>query len=210
MEISLTFGSIASLFATMLTLALVPSLSVMTVTARAVSLGLRHGAAAALGIVAGDMLFILVAVLGLAALASSTDGAMTALKYGGGVYLIWLGVRFWRAGPAQTIPGATSSRLSSSFLAGLLLTLGDHKAILFYFVFFPAFVDLSAVTTLDIMAILVIAAISVGMAKIAYAYTAVRAIHSMGGLMTPLVGRYLNLLAAAVLVLVGVFLILKP
>lgn len=194
----------------MFILALVPSLSVVTVTARAASLGLRHGAAATLGIVAGDLVFILVAVLGLAALASSIDGALTALKYGGGVYLIWLGVRFWRTGPAQSASDAASTAISSSFLAGLLLTLGDHKAILFYFVFFPAFVDLSAVTPLDIAVILSIATVSVGTAKLVYAYAAVRALRDMGGIMSARVSRGLNRLAAAALVLVGVFLILKP
>lgn len=71
------------------------------------------------GIVAGDLLFIFVAVLGLTALASSIDGLLVALKYGGGLYLIRLGVRFWRPGPAQTPSGASSTKMSSSFLAGL-------------------------------------------------------------------------------------------
>lgn len=206
MELTLTFSSAATLFATMLLLALVPSLCVVTVTARAAAHGFGHGAAAAAGIVAGDLAFILIAVLGLAALASSMDGVLTVLKYGGGVYLIWLGWRFWRAGPVQPASGTTPAKISSSFLAGLLLTLSDQKAILFYLVFFPAFVDLAALTIADIVAILVIATLSVGTAKLAYAGMAARA----GVLLGARTGARLNALAAGILVFVGVFLIVKP
>lgn len=206
MELTLTFTSAATLFATMLVLALVPSLSVVTVTARAATHGFGHGAAAAAGIVAGDLVFILIAVLGLAALASSMEGVLTVLKYGGGIYLIWLGIRFWRAGPVQPAPGAASARMSSSFLAGLLLTLGDQKAILFYLVFFPAFVDLARLTVPDIAAILVIAAVSVGAAKLAYAGMAARA----GVLFSPRTGARLNAVAAGILIVVGVILVVKP
>ena len=80
MEITLTAGSIASLFATMLFLALVPSLSVLAVTARAVALGLRHGVAATLGIVAGDLVFIIVAVLGLSVLAEVAGAYLVVLS----------------------------------------------------------------------------------------------------------------------------------
>lgn len=206
MEMSLTLVSAATLFATMLVLALVPSLSVVTVTARAAAHGFPHGAAAAAGIVAGDLVFILAAVLGLTALAASWDGALTALKYGGGVYLIWLGARFWHAGPARVVSGAAPARISASFFAGLLLTLGDQKAILFYLVFFPAFVDLARLTIPDIAAILIIAALAVGAAKLAYAAVAART----GTLVGPRAGAFLNRLAAGLLVLVGVFLIAKP
>tara|TARA_R110002110_G_scaffold2863_6_gene14442 strand:+ start:1108 stop:1737 length:630 start_codon:yes stop_codon:yes gene_type:complete len=202
-EMSLDLASAATLFASMLILALVPSLSVVTVTARAAAYGFRHGAAAAAGIVAGDLVFILLAVLGLAALASSLDGVLIVLKYGGGAYLIWLGVRLWRAGPARAEPGAVPAKLSSSFFAGLLLTLGDQKAVLFYLVFFPAFVDLNALTAPDIAAILAIAAVSVGTAKLAYACLAARA----GRLFGPRASSRLTVLAAGMLIVVGVFLI---
>lgn len=206
MEMSLTLASAMTLFATMLVLALVPSLSVVTVTARAAAHGFPHGAAAAAGIVVGDLLFILAAVLGLTALAASFDGALTALKYGGGVYLIWLGVRFWRAGPVQTGSGAAQARIPASFFAGLLLTLGDQKAILFYLVFFPAFVDLALLSIPDIAVILIIAAVAVGSAKLAYAAVAAHT----GKLVGPRAGAFLNRLAAGLLVLVGAFLIAKP
>ena len=214
MEITLTAGSIASLFATMLVLALVPSLSVLAVTARAVALGLRHGVAATLGIVAGDLIFIIVAVLGLSVLAEVAGAYLVVLSYAGGVYLIWLGIRLWRSAPVMSAPGAAApaaepTPLFSSLMAGLLLTLGDQKAILFYFVFFPAFADLDRLTPLDTGLILLVAAVAVGAAKLAYALAAIRAVIFIGGTAGHAVAIFLNRLAALILMVVGGFLILR-
>ena len=57
----------------------------------------------------------------------------------------------------------------------MLITLGDQKAILFYLGFFPAFIDLSSMTPADTLAIVIIAIIGVGGAKLVYAYLASRA-----------------------------------
>jgi len=212
MEITLTAGSIASLFATMLFLALVPSLSVLAVTARAVALGLRHGVAATLGIVAGDLVFIIVAVLGLSVLAEVAGAYLVVLSYAGGVYLIWLGIRLWRSAPVISVPAAPAAEptpLFSSLMAGLLLTLGDQKAILFYFVFFPAFADLDRLTPLDTGLILLVAAVAVGAAKLAYALAAIRAVTFISGTAGHAVAIFLNRLAALILMVVGGFLILR-
>jgi threonine/homoserine/homoserine lactone efflux protein len=215
MDITLSAGSIVSLFATMLVIALVPSLSVLTVTARTATLGLRHGVAATLGIVAGDLLFIMVAVLGLSVLADAASDYLIALSYAGGVYLIWLGIRLWRSSPVMSRSGADAKAaaaampLTSSLTAGLLLTLGDQKAILFYFVFFPAFADLDRLTSLDTALILIVAAVAVGAAKLAYALAAVRAVKFLSGTAGHAFGIFLNRLAALVLLSVGGFLILR-
>ncbi|HBE31774.1 MAG TPA: hypothetical protein DD990_10685, partial [Cyanobacteria bacterium UBA11368] len=49
------------------------------------------------------------------------------------------------------------SSLLSSFMTGLLITLADQKAILFYFGFFPAFLDISKISYLDTGIIIAIA-----------------------------------------------------
>jgi len=54
-----TFGNWIALFGAIAVLAAVPSMSVLTVAARSVSAGFAHGAAAAMGVVVGDVLFIL-------------------------------------------------------------------------------------------------------------------------------------------------------
>lgn len=188
----------------MIVLAAIPSLSVLAVTARAAAAGFRQGAWVALGIVAGDTVFIVLAIFGLQWLAAVLGDAFVWLKYLGGAYLLWLGFRLWRA-EAAVESQVTGAAANSSFMSGLLLTLADQKAILFYLGFFPAFVDLVALTLTDALALIVIAAIAVGGVKLAYAAAASRA----GALAGPRLGRLLNRVAGGVLLAVGAYLIVR-
>ncbi|MCW5575256.1 MAG: LysE family translocator [Burkholderiales bacterium] len=203
---SLTPVDALAIFLAMGFLAAIPSLSVLAVTARAASAGFRQGAWVALGIVAGDTVFIVLAIFGLQWLAAALGDAFVWLKTLGGVYLLWLGFRLWRADPAVEAQADGSAAAStSSFVSGLLLTLGDQKAILFYLGFFPAFVDLAALTPADALAIVVIAAVAVGGVKLAYAAVASRA----GAVTGPRLGRILNRVAGGVLLATGVYLMAR-
>jgi threonine/homoserine/homoserine lactone efflux protein len=206
METSLTYSTSATLFSAMLVMALVPSLSVMTVSARSAAFGFAHGVSTAIGVVAGDIVFILIVILGLAAIAESMEGLMLILKYGGGAYLVYLGIKLWRSKPKlQESEESPAESIASSFMAGFLLTLSDQKAILFYLVFFPAFVDLSKLTFVDAIIIVIIATLSVGGAKLAYAFMAEKA----SKLLTPKIHLAMNVLASLIMICVGARLILK-
>lgn len=162
------------LFAVMSVLALLPSASVALVVTRSATAGLAHGAAVAVGIVLGDLVFVCLAVLGMAAVAEVMGGFFVAIKYVAGAYLIWFGLSLLRSNdfsPSVSSHQNTSS-LSASFLSGLLVTLGDIKAIFFYASLFPAFVDLSRLSLLDVGFIFVITLLSVGGVKLGYAYGA--------------------------------------
>ena len=80
-----------SLFAIMVTLAIIPSTSVALVVTRSATLGVGNGIAVALGIVLGDLIFILLAILGLSVIAETMGGFFLVIKYLGGAYLLWLG-----------------------------------------------------------------------------------------------------------------------
>ena len=142
----MTLTSAITLFATMIFLAAIPSSSVALVIARSASKGVTHGLAAASGIVAGDLIFIFLAVLGLNIIAETMAGLFTLIKYLGACYLIWMGLSLIRARPRSLTYNAATldNKLISSFAAGLFLTLGDLKAIVFYVSFFPSFVDLES------------------------------------------------------------------
>ena len=191
----------------MIVLAIVPSVSVLAVTARAAAFGFSHGLFTAIGIVFADILFILVAVYGLALVAEMMGDQFRLIQYIGAAYLIWLGVSLWRADArANASNSVHQSSWSSSFMTGLLITLGDQKAILFYLGFFPAFIDLSTMTPADTLVIVIIAIIGVGGAKLVYAFLAARAsvlFRNSRAL------RGINILAACVMIAVGVALLLK-
>lgn len=165
------------LFATMLGLAALPSTSVALVVTRSATAGLRHGIAVALGIVLGDLAFVAAALLGLAALAEVLGGLFSLVKLFGGLYLIWLGARMLfgrRAGSGQSARPPSASSLLRSVAAGLFLTLGDLKAILFYASLFPLFVDIHRLDLGDLILIILITVLSVGGVKLLYALAAHR------------------------------------
>lgn len=167
----MTSAAAFALFAAMLVLAALPSTSVLTVAARSAALGLRHGVLTAAGVVAGDCVLILVAMLGLGLLVQALGPWLWLLELAAAAWLTWLALGLWRtAGPASAAGGGLSS-----FMAGLTLTLADHKALVFYLGFLPAFVDLAALDALDVAAVMLIALVAVGGVKLAYAFAAARA-----------------------------------
>ena len=207
LEPTLTLTSIGALFGSLIVLAIVPSVSVLAVTARAAAFGFSHGLFTAIGIVVADILFILIAVYGLALIAEVMGDQFRLIQYIGAAYLIWLGISLWRADTkARASDTIRQSSWLSSFMTGLLITLGDQKAILFYLGFFPAFIDLSSMTPVDTLIIILIAILGVGGAKLVYAYLADRAsvlFKDSNAL------RSLNRLAASIMIAVGIALFVK-
>lgn len=195
-----------ALFGVMAVLALVPGVSVLAVSARAAAFGFSHGIAATLGIVAGDVIFIVIAIFGLSVLAEAMGELFVLIKYLGGAYLIWLGIMLWRSIPkvVKTEPKSEAS-LFSSFMAGLLITLGDQKAILFYLGFLPAFIDLSKLSYADAGLVLLLATMAICLAKLGYALIAVKA----GAFIDSKANQGLNIAAGSIMAAVGVFLIAK-
>ena len=207
LESSLSLASVLALLGTMIVLAVIPSVSVLAVSARAAAFGFTHGMFTAFGIVIADIIFILLAVYGLALVAELMGEQFRLIKYIGGFYLVWLGISLWRADArARKSDAVRQSSLGSSFLSGFLITLGDQKAILFYLGFFPAFIDLSLMTPTDTLIIITIAIIGVGGAKLVYAYLANRASLLLKNTRAV---RGINILAGCVMIAVGVVLLLK-
>lgn len=191
-----------ALFAAMLVLAALPSSSVLTVTARSAALGLRHGALTAAGVVAGDCVLILVAMLGLGVLVQALGPGLWLLQAGATLWLVWLACALWRSSAATDAPAAGGL---SSFMAGLMLTLADHKALLFYLGFLPAFVDLASLDVLDVGVVMLIALVAVGGVKLAYAVAAARAgalLHGRGAAWLRRAGA-LVLFAVALMLVAG-------
>lgn len=162
------------LFLMLSSLAAIPSASVALVVIRSATLNVRNGIAASCGIVAGDLTFTLMAILGLSALAESMGALFAIIRYIAAGYLIWFGITLIKNTTPFTPPhtAAPGGGITASFIAGLALTLSDIKAILFYASLFPAFVDIPALSRTDIAVIMMITALAVGGVKILYAFSA--------------------------------------
>lgn len=95
----------------------------------------------------GEAIWLACAVFGLAVIAQTFQLAFAVLKWAGVAYLLWLAWKMWTAPVAdRALPEAASAwRL---FGAGLAVTLGNPKIMLFYLALLPSLVDLTAVTLL--------------------------------------------------------------
>ncbi len=203
----LSCAAALALLMAMAALSAMPSVSVFAVLARSTSAGLAHGALTAAGIVLGDVFFVLLAVFGLSLLIQALGDAFVWVQYAGGAYLLWLGVLIWRSRRhrARYQQGAVLSSPLSSFMTGLLITLADQKAVLFYLGFLPAFVDLASLAAADVALILGITVVAVGGVKLAYAVAGARAGRVLGGRF----GEVTQALAAAVVLAAGVWVIVR-
>ena len=171
---SITSG--IALFVAMLLSAAIPGPSVLAVLSRSLSFGWKQGLLVVLGVLIADYIFIFLALSGLSALASAMGEFATVIKYVGVTYLFWLAYTTWTSDVSES--SSTSSEQgtkASSVTIGLLMTVSNPKAILFYMGFFPAFIDLKTFTTTDVMMILVISTVAVGGVLSLYACTASKA-----------------------------------
>ncbi|MBV7540944.1 LysE family translocator [Acidovorax sp. sic0104] len=115
--------------------------------------GALHGRVRTLWTIAGGAVgfagLIGLSMLGIGALLQSSAHALTAMKWVGGAYLVWLGIQLWRAPPMQLeavpataapaagAPAATGGRLLRQ---GLLAAISNPKVLLFYGAFLPQFI----------------------------------------------------------------------
>src|SRR6476659_3941214 len=128
------------LFASTLLLAAAsPGPGVAALVARVVGRGARGAGAFAAGLILGDLVWLAVAILGLAVVAQTFHEVFLVIKYAGAGYLAYLAYRMWTA-PIR--PRDVYVRL---FFAGLAVTLGNPKVVAFYLALLPTLIDLPRV-----------------------------------------------------------------
>jgi len=133
----------------------------LAMLARTLSGGAQSALPLALGVVVGDVLWALLAVLGASWIISSFDSTLAVVKWVSAAMFLGMGILILR-NAGQSI--ATDSRLTrpgawAGFLAGLAAILGNPKAILFYMGVLPGFFDLSVATPIDVAVIVTLAAV---------------------------------------------------
>lgn len=105
--------------------------------------GWRGGVAAAVGIGVVDLVFTLICAFGLAGLISAYPGMFDAIRWAGAAYLIYLAVNCIRTAGREKALGEAAAEPSrwAIFLRGLASNIANPKAILFFLVFIPQFID---------------------------------------------------------------------
>jgi threonine/homoserine/homoserine lactone efflux protein len=106
-----------------------------------------------IGIIIGDILFLMLAIFGLTAVARVLGEFFFVVRLVGGAYLIWLGYKMWTTQPLTFTAnhGVHQRNGWQRLLGGLFITLGNPKVILFYIGFLPTFIDLNHLRPVDIL-----------------------------------------------------------
>jgi threonine/homoserine/homoserine lactone efflux protein len=140
-----------------------PGPSVAALVARVIANGPRDVMPYLAAMWLGEGIWLSLAVFGLAVVAQTFHLAFMILKYAGVAYLCWLAWKMWRApvnvGGGDVPHTEPPIRL---FLAGMAVTLGNPKIMMFYLALLPAIIDLASVTvagwlelTLTMMVVLI-------------------------------------------------------
>jgi threonine/homoserine/homoserine lactone efflux protein len=125
-----------------------PGPGVAAVLARSLARGTQGAVAFIAGFLIGDLIWLTLAVTGLAALAQTAHFVFVAVKYAGAAYLLYLAWRLWRApldiGVQAQID--TGQRPLQLFLGSLALTLANPKTMIFFLALLPTVVKLEELT----------------------------------------------------------------
>jgi threonine/homoserine/homoserine lactone efflux protein len=116
-----------------------PGPGVLYVSARSLAQGRRAGLASMFGIESGEVVWILAAATGLAAVLAASSSALEVLRFAGAAYLVYLGVQRWRHAEAFQAP--EPARLRRIFAQGFVTQLLNPKVAVFFVAFLPQFVD---------------------------------------------------------------------
>ena len=154
-----------------------PGPGIAALVARVLGRGPRGAVAFSAGLAVGDVVWLACAVVGLAALAEAFHGLFVAIKYGGVAYLVYLAYRIWTAPVEARALAAETAREHPFrlFLAGLALTLGNPKVMVFYLALLPTILDLSRVTLWGFAELVGVTLSVLGLVFAAYALAAARA-----------------------------------
>ena len=173
----MTPAAFLALSATVFVAALTPGPAVTAIVARAISDGARPAMAINAGVVTGDLVFFALAAAGMAAAARSLGDVFAVLRLVGAAYLVWQGVRLWRAAPRVEVGGASrpESHFWPNYGAGLVLMMGHVQAMLFYAALLPGFVNLAALGLPDLLMLGAMLIVVIGGVNTGYALLASRA-----------------------------------
>jgi threonine/homoserine/homoserine lactone efflux protein len=125
-----------------------PGPGIAAIVARVLGRGMQGAIAFTAGVALGDVVWLTVAILGLAVVAQTFQAVFLVIKYAGAAYLLYLAWKLWTAPVAaqDVVPDTSDVKRVRLFFAGLAVTLGNPKVMVFYLALLPNIIDLAAVT----------------------------------------------------------------
>ena len=123
-------------------LLVIPGPTILLVVSYALGQGWRAALPMAVGVALGDFTAMTLSMLGIGALLAASATVFTALTWIGAAYLVWLGVKLWRAG-GRLEAEPRHDAVSALRMLGhaWLVTALNPKSITFFVAFLPQFLD---------------------------------------------------------------------
>ncbi|KIQ24782.1 lysine transporter LysE [Variovorax paradoxus] len=185
-------------------LLIIPGPTILTVISYSMSHGRRANVPLIAAVALGDSTALVVSLLGLGALLATSAFWFTVVKWVGGLYLLYLGIRLMRAGITSTemaAPAAPASRWKL-FANTYLVTALNPKGIVFFVAFLPQFISPAADVTRQMW---VLAVTFVAMAALNATLYAVFAGSARRLLSSPRAQRRFNLTGGSLLSAAGIW-----
>jgi len=125
-----------------------PGPGIAAIVARVLGRGMNGAIAFTAGVALGDVVWLTVAILGLAVVAQTFQAVFLVIKYAGAAYLLYLAWKLWTAPVVahDVAPDTSDVKRVRLFLGGLAVTLGNPKVMVFYLALLPNIIDLETVT----------------------------------------------------------------
>jgi threonine/homoserine/homoserine lactone efflux protein len=177
----------------------IPGPGILAIVGRALGNGLRATLPAVMGSTVGDLILMTLSAFGLAMVARAMGSLFYAVKLAGAAYLLYLGYRYWTAPVAQT--DIAPSKAHQGFLAQILLTLGNPKALVFFLAVMPGVIDLGKLNGLGYLQLVSVTLILMPSIQTAYAALAAQARVFLTGVTAR---RRMNKGAAAIMIGAGI------
>ena len=118
----------------------IPGPTVLLVVSYALGQGRRSGLATVAGVALGDFTAMTASMLGLGVLLAASSTLFTGLRWVGAAYLIYLGIKLWRAPVGgMGMEEAAETRGWRMFLHAYAVTALNPKSIVFFVAFLPQF-----------------------------------------------------------------------
>jgi threonine/homoserine/homoserine lactone efflux protein len=138
----MSFETWAAFVAASAILVVIPGPTILLVVSYALGQGWRTALPMAVGVALGDFTAMTLSMLGIGALLAASATVFTVLKVIGAGYLIYLGIKLFRAGGALRAEPRTDAVSSAKMTAhAWLVTALNPKSITFFVAFLPQFLD---------------------------------------------------------------------
>ncbi|MEH6469865.1 MAG: LysE family translocator [Halopseudomonas sp.] len=202
----MSLESALSFFLAILIFSITPGPGVFAILARALTRGAANCFSLALGMTLSDILYLIAACFGLAAIAQHWSELFTLIRIIGAIYLCYLGWKMWTAPLDLDSMDQRDNRAGQlmSFTQGFLISASNPKVILFYIAFLPTFMDLGSLNKGDIAIACGLTLVGLMLGLMLIAHFAAKARH---WLRSEVAVRRLNRSAGSIMVAAGAYLI---